>query len=69
MPAATGYNTNGDERSKVLGSNTMTDEQGWLKVGELGLDKFVGKSDPANTTFGDVLQYYLAYGKKKNRRG
>jgi integrase len=34
-------------------------------VGELGLDKLAGKPDPTKVTFGEVLQHYLAYGKKK----
>lgn len=59
------YNANSDERSKIVGLDAMTDEEGWLKVGELGLDKLVGKPDPSRITFGDVLNHYLAYGKKK----
>ena len=59
------YNANGAERSKVVGLHTMTDDEGWLKVGELGLDKLAGKPDPTRVTFGEVLQHYLAYGKKK----
>jgi hypothetical protein len=59
------YNANGNERSKVVGPNTMTDEEGWLEVGMLGLDKLVNKPDPSKVTFGEVLQHYLAYGKKK----
>ena len=59
------YNANGKERSKVVGPNTMTDEVGWLEVGTLGLDKFVNQPDPPKVTFGEVLQHYLAYGKKK----
>jgi integrase len=59
------YNANGDERSRVLGPRNMTDEDGWKKVGELGLDKIVSKPDPSNATFGDVLTAYLAYGKTK----
>jgi integrase len=59
------YNSNGDERSKVLGPGTLSDQEGWLKVGELGLDKLAGKPDPAKISFGDVLSHYLAYGKKK----
>jgi integrase len=43
----------------------LSDEEGWLKVGELGLDKLAGKPDPAKISFGDVLSHYLAYGKKK----
>ena len=43
----------------------MSDDEGWLKVGEFGLDKLVGKPDPAKVTFGEALNHYLAYGKKK----
>ena len=59
------YNANGDERSKVVGLDTMTVEEGWLEVGTLGLDKLVNQPDPAKVTFGEVLQHYLAYGKRK----
>ena len=59
------HNANGNERSKVVGLSTMTDEEGWLEVGTLGLDRLVNKPDPAKVTFGEVLQHYLAYGKKK----
>lgn len=54
------YNENGDERSKVVGLDTMTDEEGWLKVGELGLDKLVAKSDPTLIFFGELAERYLA---------
>lgn len=54
------YNANGDERGKVVGLDTLTDEGGWLKVGELGLDKLVAKSDPVLTTFGELAEKYLA---------
>jgi integrase len=59
------YNASGQERSKVVGSSTMTDEEGWLEVGTLGLDKLVSKPDPTKLMFGEVLQHYLAWGKKK----
>ncbi len=59
------YNSNGDERSKGVGPSTMTDEEGWLEVGTHGLDKLVNQPDQAKVTFGEVLQHYLAYGKKK----
>jgi integrase len=59
------YNANGSERSKVLGPDTMRDDEGWLKVGELGLGKLIGKPDPANVTLGDMLSHYLVYGKTK----
>lgn len=51
------YNAFGNERSKTLGSATMTDEQGWVKVGELGLGQLVGRPDPVNATFGEVLDH------------
>jgi integrase len=54
------YNANGDERSKVVGLDTMTDEEGWLRVGNLGLDKLVAKSDPVFITFGELAEKYLA---------
>jgi integrase len=57
------YNANGKERSRVMGPNTMTDDEGWLEVGRLGLNSVVNKPDPAK--FGEVLHHYLAYGKKK----
>jgi integrase len=57
------YNANGKERSRVMGPNTMTDDEGWLEVGRLGLYSVVNKPDPAK--FGEVLHHYLAYGKKK----
>jgi predicted DNA-binding transcriptional regulator AlpA len=59
------YNADGKERSKVVGPSTMTDEEGWLEVGTLGLDKLVNKPDPPKVTFGEVLQHFIAYGKKK----
>jgi integrase len=54
------YNASGNERSKVVGLDTMTDSEGWLKVGELGLDKRVAKSDPVFITFGELAEKYLA---------
>jgi integrase len=59
------YNQSGDERSKALGPDTMSDNEGWLRVGEFGWDKLVSKPDPAQVTFGQVLSHYLAYGKKR----
>ena len=53
------YNTHGKERTSVVGLASMTDEEGWLKVGELGLDKLVGKSDPIFITFGELAEKYL----------
>ena len=59
------YNANAKERSKGVGVASLTDAEGWLRVGELGLDKLVSKPDPADATFGEVLNHYLAYGRKK----
>jgi len=53
-------NAAGKERSKVLGPDTMTDADGWRKVGELGLDKLVNKPDPAKTAFSAVAANYFA---------
>ncbi len=53
------YNANVDERSKVVGLDTMTDEEGWLRVGQRGLDKLVAKSDPVFITFGELAEKYL----------
>ena len=54
------YNANGKERSKIIGVASLTDAEGWLKVGELGLDKLVAKSDPVFITFGELAEKYLA---------
>jgi integrase len=54
------YNANGKERSKIIGVASMTDAEGWLKVGQLGLDKLVAKSDPVFITFGELAEKYLA---------
>jgi integrase len=54
------YNANGKERSKVVGPDTMSDVEGWMKVGELGLDKLLAKSDPVNISFGDLAEKYVA---------
>jgi integrase len=59
------YNANGDERSKALGPDAMSDDEGRLKVGEFGLDKLAGKPDPTKVTFGEILNHHIAYGKKK----
>jgi integrase len=54
------YNAHGKERTSVIGLASMTDDEGWIKVGELGLDKLVAKSDPAFITFGELAEKYLA---------
>ena len=59
------YNSQGAERNRTIGDASMTDEEAWLKIGQLGLDKMVAKADPATCTFGEVMTAYLAYGKTK----
>jgi integrase len=59
------YNAVGRERSKALGPDAMSNDDGWLKVGELGLAKLAGKPDPTKATLGEVLAHYLDYGKNK----
>jgi len=54
------YNANGRERTSVIGVASLTDEEGWLKVGELGLDRLVAESDPVIVTFGELAEKYLA---------
>jgi integrase len=54
------YNASGDERSKVVGLASLTDAEGWLKVGEVGLDKLVAKSDVTLLTFGELAEKYLS---------
>ena len=34
--------------------------EGWLKVGEAGLDKLVAKSDVTLLTFGELAEKYLS---------
>jgi hypothetical protein len=59
------YNDTGDERSKVIGDSSMNDTKGWLEVAKLKLNQQVGKPDPKNAIFGEVLNHWLAYGKTK----
>ena len=54
------YNADGKERSRVVGVSSLTDAEGWLKVGEMGLDKLVAHSDPTLLTFGELAQKYLS---------
>src|SRR5919109_1595732 len=58
-------NDAGNERCKVIGDASMTDAEGWLAVADLDLNKQVGKPDPKNATFGEVLDHWLDYGKSK----
>jgi integrase len=53
------YNANRKERSRLVGLDSMTDREGWLRVGELGLDKLVAKSDTSIITFGELAEKYL----------
>ena len=59
------YNDAGEERSKVIGDAGMTDAAGWLVVADQHLNQIVGKPDPKNATFGEVLRSWLDYGKTK----
>lgn len=54
------YNSAGMERSKVIGPEILSDREAWIKVGELGLDKLVTKSDPTFLSFGELAEKYLA---------
>jgi integrase len=54
------YNANRKERSRLIGLDSMTDKEGWLRVGELRLDKLVAKSDAVIITFGELAERYLA---------
>jgi integrase len=53
------------ERSKVIGPEGMSNEQGWIRVGNLGLDKFVSKPKDHDYTLSEVAFAYLAKGTKK----
>jgi integrase len=59
------YKADGKEASKKLGLDTMTDVQGWKKVGELGLGALVPKPSDHTFTLGELTSRYLAYGKTK----
>ena len=53
-------NAAGRERARVIGPGSMTDEDAWLKVGELGLNIHVGKPDPTKITFRELALSYFA---------
>jgi integrase len=55
----------GRECSKVIGLALLSDNEGWARVGERGLNKLVGKSKDHEYTLGEVAAVYLARGKKK----
>jgi hypothetical protein len=62
------YNDAGDERSKVIGDASMSDAHGWLAVAELKLNQQVGKPDPKNATFGEVLNHWVGLRQDQNGR-
>jgi hypothetical protein len=37
----------------------MSDTEGWIRVGELGLHKLAHRSDPTKITFGELAAQYL----------
>jgi integrase len=53
-------NACGKERSKVVGLATLTNDEGWLEVGRLGLNKLVSEFDQAKPTLSQVAAYYFA---------
>jgi len=54
------YNSEGRERSRTIGPSSLSDKEAWAKVGELGLDKLVAKSDPGRVTVGELAAKYFA---------
>jgi len=60
------YNSEGRERSKVIGPASLyggweaQNKEAWARVGKLGLDKLVAKSDPTFILFGELAEKYLA---------
>lgn len=54
------YNGDGRERSRVIGPPTLSDREAWMRIGDLGLDKLVAKSDPSYLSFGELAEKYLA---------
>lgn len=61
-------NAEGSERSRAIGEAKMTDAEAWLKVAELGLVKLVGKPDPSDALFGDLLRDYRETGTTRTGR-
>jgi integrase len=57
--------SDGHERSKVIGPSSMSDADGWVRVGELGLNKLVGRQKEQQYTLGEAAALYLAFGKKR----
>ena len=52
-------NADGVERSKVIGPDTLSDKEAWIRIGDLGLDKLVAKSDSTFLSFGELAKKYL----------
>jgi len=58
-------NASGQERSKVLGPQTLTNDEAWLEVGKLGLNKLAGEPDrakptaPTQPSFSQIAKYYF----------
>ena len=52
------------ERARVVGSATMTDEQGWERVGVLKAEGVIRMDDdsvrPEEVTFGQLASFYFA---------
>ncbi len=59
------YNDAGEERSKVIGHAGISDEQGWIAVANLKLNEQVGKADPKNGRFGEILKLWLKNANSK----
>jgi integrase len=53
------YNALHQERSKVVGPDAWTDEEGWVEVGKRGLNKLVKQPDPRKPTFASIVEYYF----------
>ena len=62
------YNDAGEERSKVIGNGSITDAEGWIAVADLKLYQCVGKPDPKNACFGEVLRTGRTTEKPKRER-
>ena len=47
------------ERSRFLGLDSMSDKEGWVKVGKLGLVERTNKSCNPKATFHQIASFYL----------
>lgn len=59
------YNDAGQERTRVIGDADLSDGDAREIVGELALRANVGRPDPKNAIFGQVLKHWLDFGKTK----